>query len=95
MCDYKTDRQDNLDRHEQVHVELSDRKRNYSPIKDVINANSDLTFRCQDCNKKFRNSAQVIAHTKLKNCEELKCKSCKKDFSTKSNLKQHVNKFHK
>ena len=94
MCDYETDRLDNLDRHEKIHADLPERKRNDDPIKKAMSKNSNLTFRCQDCNKKFRNSAQVIAHTKLKNCEELKCKTCKKDFSNKSNLKQHVKKFH-
>lgn len=94
-CSYKTDRLDNLDRHEKKHVDLIERKRNYGPIKKAMDKNSDLTFRCKDCGKKFANSEDIVKHVKLKSCDELRCKICKKDFTFKSNLKRHINKFHK
>ena len=93
QCKYETDRYDNLVRHKKTH-NITAKNINVSKIQKSMDNNSDLTFQCKDCNKKFKSSKDVVKHIKQKSCDELKCKICKQEFTLKANVKKHIKKYH-
>ena len=91
LCDYKSNRKDNLDRHKVsrhqiVNIDL-EAIRNF-PIEDEI-------YRCGECEMELSDEEEIEYHMSLKSCKRLTCEYCNKTFTMKANLKQHVKKFHK
>ena len=91
LCDYVAKRKDNLDRHkvsrhQLVNLDLEAIRK--FPIEDE-------TYRCGECKMELSDEEEIEYHMSLKSCKNLTCEYCNKRFTLKSNLKQHIKKFHK
>ena len=88
-CDFKTNRKDNLLRHERIKHKLFNK--NFDAIKKTFE-NQNVRYECPLCNKIFKTEDEASDHVFLKNCYELTCTNCGKTFTLKQHLTRHMKK---
>lgn len=91
MCEFETDRSDTLSTHQYLKHKMTNRK--FSKLDETFK-DGNPNYECPECKSKFDNFADIEKHLLLKNCEEIKCKICKKSFKQRKNLNQHVRNVH-
>ena len=88
-CDFKTNRKDNLLRHERIKHKLFNK--NFDAIKKTFE-NQNVRYECPLCNKIFKTEDEASDHVLLKNCYELTCTNCGRTFTLKQHLTRHMKK---
>ena len=91
LCEYETNRKDTLEKHQYLKHKIT--KRSFKCIDKTFEG-KQIHWTCNNCNKTFESELDIENHLLLKNCEELKCKICEKEFTLSYNLKQHIKDKH-
>ena len=89
LCKYVAKRKDHLYshlkfKHQQYNLKVSAIRQHFI---------QNESFTCDKCDKEFYSDKDTIDHLSNE-CEDLWCKICKKPYSSKSNYKKHMNKYH-
>ena len=90
MCDFKTNRNDTLLKHERLKHNTFNKQ--FAAIEKKMKKDGKWT--CSICDKIFYSIEDSENHIVLKKCKELKCNVCDKVFKEKHNLKAHINTVH-
>ena len=89
-CNFISNRLDSLTRHtKEVHQKYNSQ---LSAITDTFKEGSS-SYQCTDCKEILKTEKEIEKHLVQKICS-LTCNICKKTFSRKHNLKQHMKKIH-
>ena len=88
-CDYVAKRKDNLYSH------LKHKHNQYNLKVSAIDKHflENDFFTCDKCDRTMFSSKETSDHLS-NNCKDFTCKTCKKLFSSQSNLNKHIKKFH-
>ena len=89
-CDFETDRNDSLLRHERLKHRAFNKQ--FAAIKKKID--KDGKWICSKCDKTFYSVAESENHLILKDCKTFKCEQCDKVFKQKFNLTAHIRTVH-